>query len=124
VHTVISKTFGGLPRQYYFRHLIFSLCMAGLWFFAHTRGGASIPTGWQIIIVVNTLLYPYTRFLFESAVRFHMGDKRFYVPAGIMLFVKVAAMMICWFLALSWASVALWFLYILHSKNEGEQPQD
>lgn len=122
MHTVFSKTFGGLSGQYYFRHLFFSLCMAVIAFFAQTRGGASITIGGLLFIVINTLLYPYARFVYESVVGFIMGDNVFYVRASIMLFVKFVTMTICWSLALVVAPIGLGYLYYHHSKNEGEQP--
>jgi hypothetical protein len=48
-----------------------------------------------LMMVVNTLLYPYSRFVYESVMGFIMGQNVFFVNAVLMLAVKVVTMVIC-----------------------------
>lgn len=112
----ISKTFGGLNKEFYFRQIFFGLIIAGFvfWFKTIVRP----PTfGLVILLAVNTLLYPYARFVWESIVGFIFGQNVFFVPALILLFVKVVTMVICWQMALLIAPIGLAWLYWHHNRR-------
>ena len=119
MHPIIQKTFGGLSTQYYFRQFIFGMAIAALIFFMSTLGGRSMPIGMLLFIVVSTLLYPYSRFVYESIVSFVMGENVFFVNAFFMLIAKFFTMAMCWGFAIFIAPVGLAYLYYHHSKSEG-----
>lgn len=71
MYAVIEKSLGGLTLPYYLRHLCFALIFP-LMLFAqvnHQPGSG----GMFLLAVVNTLLYPYARFLYERVWGFIMG---------------------------------------------------
>ena len=76
-----------------------------------------------LILIVNTLLYPYSRFVYEGIVRFIMGDNVFYVNAFLMLFVKYITMGLCFSFAIVIAPIGLAYLYFYHSKQERKQAE-
>jgi len=118
MHPIIQKTLGGLSLQYYFRQFIFGLAIAALIFFMTTQGGRPMPLGVLFLITVNTLLYPYSRFVYESIISFIMGDNVFLVNAIFMLIVKLFTMFLCWSFALFVAPVGLAYLYFHHTRAE------
>ncbi|MDP1573117.1 MAG: hypothetical protein Q8M09_12245 [Pseudomonadota bacterium] len=118
MHPVIHKTLGGLSPQYYFRQLFFGLVLAALILFMSTQGGRSMPISMMLFVVVSTLLYPYSRFVYESIIGFVMGGNVFFVNAIFMLFTKFVTMAMCWGLAIFVAPVGLAYLYYHHSKAE------
>jgi len=118
MHPVIQKTFGGLSTQYYFRQLFFGLAIAAFIFFMSTQGGHSMPMGMVFLTVVSTLLYPYSRFVYESILNFIMGNNVFFVNATFMLIIKFMTMAMCWAFALLIAPIGLAYLYYHHSKAE------
>ena len=67
----------------------------------------------------NTLLYPYSRFVYEKIVGFILGENTFFVNALLMLVVKVLTMEMCWGIAVFITPVGLIYLYLYfyHSKN-------
>lgn len=78
MYAVIEKSLGGLTLPYYLRHLCFALIFP-LMLFAqvnHQPGSG----GMFLLAVVNTLLYPYARFLYERVWGFIMGG--YQVHAG------------------------------------------
>jgi len=117
--TFLKYTFGGLSAQYYFRQFIFGCLMAGLiiWVAAQSKTGLSITP--VFVMVVNAMLYPYARFVYESAIGFIMGDNVFHVNALFMLIVKFFTMAMCFSFAIFIAPIGLVYLYFFHRKNAG-----
>ncbi|ROZ74950.1 hypothetical protein [Ramlibacter sp. WS9] len=111
------KTFGGITAAYYFRNLFFALIPV-LAYFALRDNVQEPPLLWTYAFVtVNTLLYPYARFLYESIVDFVLGRSVFYMNAGVLLFFKLLTMYLCWFGAMLIAPISLLYIYIIHSRR-------
>ena len=123
MHPVIQKTLGGLSKQYYFRQFIFGLVIAALIFFMSTQGGRSMPIGMLLFTIVSTLLYPYSRFVYESIVGFVMGENIFFVNAIFMLATKFFTMAMCWVFAIFVAPIGFAYLYYHHSKRSPDDMQ-
>ena len=118
MHPVIQKTLGGLSMQYYFRQFFFGLAIAAFIFVMSTQGGRSMPIGMLFFTIVSTLLYPYSRFVYESVIGFVMGENVFFVNAIFMLFTKFITMAMCWGFAIFVAPIGFAYLYYHHSKAE------
>lgn len=113
------KTLGGLSAAYYFRHFFFGLMFPLITYFGlHDNLYPAPLIATYIFVAVNTLLYPYARFVYESVVHFVLGDSAFYINAGVHLLWKFVTMSCCWFLAMAIAPVGLLYLYIVHSRSE------
>jgi hypothetical protein len=124
MHSVIKKTFGGLTKQYYFRQLFFgSLFFLGFFLFFSSMPntpGKSVNFVKYImyaIIAINTFLYPYARFVYESVVSFIVGDNIVVTGLGITMIVKYLTMGLCWAAAIFIAPIGLIYLYFHHSKS-------
>lgn len=117
MHPVLAKTFGGLSPSYYFRQFIFGLALTGFFYFVSTQGKQSLDFATLSMMVANTLLYPYSRFVYESIVGFVLGSNVFFVNALLMLAAKMMTMFLCWILAMFVAPVGLIYLYFYHSKT-------
>ncbi len=115
---VIAKTLGGLTKQYYIRQFIFGLIFPAIFFFNTSQGThqASIPLATIALFIVNTLLYPYSRFVYESIMDFILGDTVFWTNALILLAAKFITMIFCWAFAIFIAPIGLAYLYFYHSK--------
>ena len=122
VKSILKKTFGGLSREYYFRQFVFGLIFPVLLFFAES--GSDSPRNFDIInhlflYIVNPLLYPYARFVYESIAGFIMGETIIFGNAIFMLGWKFITMLICWMAAFFIAPVGLAYLfYYHHIKNK------
>jgi len=114
---IIQKTFGGLTAQYYFRNLFFGLFVTAL--FVYMEMNASRPTEWAFApyVLLSTLLYPYSRFVYESIVDFVMGENVFFVNAILAMIIKVITIFVCWVFAIFIAPIGLAYLYYFHSKS-------
>src|SRR5258706_9284625 len=66
-----------LSPQYYFRQFIFGLIFPALMTFMLTRSAHPIPLVMVGLLAINTLLYPYSRFVYEGVVGFIMGQNVF-----------------------------------------------
>ena len=120
MHPIIQKTFGGLSAQYYFRQLFFSLLIAILFYVMSTLGNKTMPIEMWLFAAICSLLYPYSRFVYESIVGFIMGNNVFFVNALSMLISKAVTMLMCWLFAALIAPFGLIYLYIHHSKATPE----
>lgn len=119
MQSFFAKTFGGLTTSYYVRHLFFGLLIAALilWTVASSRTGLSGKFGLIAMVVISTLLYPYSRFVYESIIGFIMGGNVFFVNAILMLAVKATMMIMCWAFAIFVAPVGLAYLYWHNSRS-------
>lgn len=70
-----------------------------------------------VIVAVNTLLYPYSRFVYESIVDFILGRNVFFVNATMMLIVKWMTMTFCWGFAIFVAPIGLAYLYFARGRS-------
>ena len=114
----LSKTFGGLSRRYYSRQLMFALAMAALFIGMLSQGsGPAIKPEIYVLFFINTLLYPYSRFVYESVVGFIVGNNVFFVNAVSMLIAKFITMVMCWSMAIFIAPLGLAYLYWYHSRQ-------
>ena len=80
--------------------------------------GTSPPLNVFGFFILNTLLYPYARFVYETVVGFVMGNNVFFVNAFFMLITKIMTMVLCWAGAVFIAPVGLLYLYEHHSRQE------
>ncbi|ODC03616.1 hypothetical protein BFW38_08730 [Terasakiispira papahanaumokuakeensis] len=116
MQNMIKKTFGGLSTQYYLRHLFFGAILSGLVIMMTLNGQSTLTLGTISLLLINTLLYPYARFVYESIIHFIMGDNIFFINALVMLIVKFITMVLCWSFAIFIAPIGLAYLYYHHTK--------
>lgn len=119
MHPFFSKTFGGLTTSYYVRQFIFGSLFAILILSvaANSSAGLMGKPGLIVMSIICTLLYPYSRFVYESVVGYIMGNNVFFVNAVLMLAVKVTTMIMCWSFAIFVAPVGLAYLYWRNSRQ-------
>ncbi|MDD0967711.1 MULTISPECIES: hypothetical protein [Pseudomonas] len=119
MQSFLSKTFGGLTTSYYIRQLIFGSLFAILILSlaAHSSTGLMAKPGLIVMSIICTLLYPYSRFVYESVVGYVMGENVFFVNAILMLMVKGFTMAMCWSFAIFIAPVGLAYLYWHNSRQ-------
>lgn len=113
------KTFGGLNLSYYLRHLFFGLIIFAIYYSIMTSGGRSITQNliFLFVITINTLLYPYSRFVYESVVNYIFGENVFLVNAILLIVMKLFTMIMCWAFAVPVSVIGLAYLYYYHTKN-------
>jgi len=116
MHPIIQKTFGGLTKQYYFRQLFFG-SLFGAGFIYMNYGTKTSILGVASLSLVCTLLYPYSRFVYESIVGFLMGKNLFIVNAFFLLLFKFFTMALCWIFAILIAPIGLAYLYFYNSRT-------
>ncbi len=125
----LSKTLGGLSKAYYTRQflfgLIFFIFIVGISYngYNHT-GKISILVTNSILGLICLLLYPYSRFVYESIIEYILGDNVFFINAPLMLVTKLITMAICFIFSIFIAPIGLIYLYFYHSKQEKLQNQN
>lgn len=125
----LSKTLGGLSRAYYTRQflfgLIFFISIVAISYNGYNyTGNTSILVKNVILGLICLLLYPYSRFVYESIIEYILGDNVFFVNAPLMLVTKLITMAICFIFSIFIAPIGLIYLYFYHSKQEKLQNQN
>ena len=119
MNPIIQKTFGGLTKQYYIRQFLFGLIFPAIFIFILSRGEANSISFFMILLwTVNTFLYPYSRFVYESIVEYILGDTIIISNIIVLVITKYITMAICWAAAIFIAPIGLLYLYFYHTKNE------
>ncbi|NDP49562.1 MAG: hypothetical protein GZ085_14480 [Sulfuriferula multivorans] len=118
MHQIVAKTLGGLSVQYYLRQFFFGFCLLTASYFILKNNPQPIPVGMAIFLCVNTLLYPYSRFVYERLIHFIVGDNLFIVNALWLLAIKLLTMLVCWVMAIFIAPIGLVYLYLHHSMKK------
>jgi len=117
----LNKTLGGLTKQYYFRQLFFGVLVLIVFVYMDTQGDFSkLEIKNIVFFIINTLLYPYSRYVYDSIFHFIIGDNVFWTSGYLLYFtfvLKLIMMMICWLAAIFIAPVGLLFLYFMNSKD-------
>lgn len=116
----IEKTVGGLSSKYYVRQFLFGLIIPAVLIYAHRHTGGKGVDPKEYWFFVNTLLYPYARFVYERITGYVIGNNVFITTPFVMLFMKTISMMICWFLAMFMAPAGMICLWYLHTKRAQE----
>jgi hypothetical protein len=109
--------FKGLTREYYLRQLFFGFLMFGFYMFMSTQGDIQkIHYGKVAFMLFSTFIYPYSRFAYEQAIDFVMGDTVLFSNIILFMGIKIFTMFICWAFAIFIAPVGLLFIY-LHQRK-------
>ncbi|MDR2212258.1 MAG: hypothetical protein LBE21_01335 [Pseudomonadales bacterium] len=120
--SVFTKTLGGLSPRYYLRQFAFGLMLSALLIYLLRRGPEPLSLDLSIyaLIGMNTLLYPYARYVYDSIVKFILGNNVLFLNAVVMLIAKFFTMLLCWFFAIFIAPLGLVYLYLHHGRREEE----
>jgi hypothetical protein len=131
MYPAIKMAFGGLSKACYFRHFLFGLVLFGLplsagWAATIYYSPKEAPLEALIILcltgfpyfAVSTLLYPYSRFVYEGVVGFIMGNNVFFLRMGDFFLLKGATMAFCFLLAILIAPIGLVYLYFRQNRAE------
>lgn len=116
-----KKTFGGLKASYYIRHFIFGAAISAFLIYMALQSPHGVKAENLIFFIINALLYPYARFVYEQIVSFVMGNNIFFVNALLMLMVKLFTMIMCWGFSIFIAPLGLAYIYYYHSKAGHQQ---
>lgn len=116
MNAILHKTLGGLSKEYYLLQLLFGSIFTGIMVFLmfQTEG---FDVGYIIFLLLSTLLYPYSRFLYKSIVELIFGSDTFFNSIFFLVF-KIFTMLMCWNLAIFMGPIGLIYLYWHHSRDQ------
>ncbi|EAA6713327.1 hypothetical protein DLL90_20975 [Salmonella enterica subsp. enterica serovar Arechavaleta] len=115
---IIRKFLGGLKGCDYFRHFFFGTVISFIFFYISIHSANRLDLGLIIIFIINTILYPYARFLYLQIIGFILGENIFILNAIVMLTAKVMTMFLCWIFSILIAPLGLAYLFYRNWKAE------
>ena len=113
---IIARTFGGLTRKYYLSQFMIGGTLAAILIIK--VGTHSIPAIALLLIAINTLLYPYARFVYESTIDYIMGDSIFVFNIFFLLVAKIMTIAFCFGAAILIAPIGLIYLYFKTAESQ------
>jgi hypothetical protein len=90
--------------------------MAALFLWLNFASG-SPKTAFLFFAILSTLLYPYSRFAYETIINFIVGNNIFISNAIVFLGWKIFTMIMCWACAIFIAPIGLLFIYFYQRKG-------
>lgn len=118
MHSVIHKSRGGLTGEYYLRQFLFGVLVATVVLVMSELGGQSMPPSMALFVVVSTLLYPYSRFVYEGVIDYFAGERLVVVNELVMLVATAVTVVMCWAFAMFFAPFGIAYLYFRRSMLE------
>lgn len=119
--SIIRNSFGGLTKEYYFRNIfigsLFGICA---WLLIDVlEKGSDNPKEFTTIItikaliVLNSLLYPYSKFMYDSIWGIVLGDRVYAHSINPISIVFILIMRyLCWAFAILLAPLGLIVIYL------------
>lgn len=119
MNPLIAKTFGGLSTQYYIRQFFFGLIffLVTLFILHHATLFGYVSLGTYIMLILNTLLFPYARFVYESVVGYFTHNKTFFANAAVAWIIKLITMVLCWMFAIFISPIGLLYFFVRGTKS-------
>jgi hypothetical protein len=117
MRSLFAKTFGGLSGPVYLRHFLFGAVIAALLIAVSVSGKHQPNFGFITFVLINTVLYPYARFVYESVVSYIVGNNQFYWNASTFVIAKYLTIMLCWAFAIFIAPLGLIYLFFRNGKR-------
>lgn len=121
MHPVLRKSFGGLSQAYFLRELFFGLLMAAFVCWMASYSSIRAPMQMALFVMVSTVLYPYSRFVYQSIAGCIGGRNERCASAALVLGMKTMTMILCWAGAVVIAPIGLAYLYFHHSKTDKQE---
>jgi len=96
--TILAKTFGGLDKAYYFRQLFFGALLPIFIIFISSQSSTAkpMPVSAMFYFGLNTLLYPYSKFVWDSVKDFLMGNTVITLAIPMAIFVAPIGLIWLW----------------------------
>ena len=116
----IEFTIKGMNFKYYLRHmLIISPLTLALFILPFSAPTVQIDLVIMSFVFFGTLwiLYPYSRFAYESLFRYITGDKIFIASSSLSIIAKIVTMFLCYILSIVIAPIGLVILYYANNKQ-------
>ena len=114
---LFDRTFAGLSREYLLRQYFLALLLGGSLMYLIATSNNVHKVSNLIIMSISTLLYPYSRYVYERIANFIVGENQFIVNPLWFFGVKIVTIIGCWALAIFIAPVGLIWLYFLNAKQ-------
>ena len=111
MHPIVARTFGGLSATMYCRHFLFGLVVSAFVYTMVGHDGRAVGWATALMLIANSLLYPYARFVYESVVDFILGRNVVVADGLFVLACKTVTIAACWVLAPLVAPIGLAYLY-------------
>lgn len=117
MQSFFAKTFGGLSGPVYLRHFLFGAVISALLISFSLTGNHKANYGFIVFALINTVLYPYARFVYESVVSYIVGNNQFFWSTGLFLYAKYLTIAMCWAFSIFVAPVGLIYLFFRNNKR-------
>lgn len=106
VKKIIKEIFSSVDRTFLFRQYFFAIVFFLIMMFGNFPSFSVL-----ILLIINTILYPFARITFDSAFSFLIGNQIFILPIFLMFFIKIVKFILIYLFAIFIAPISI--IYIL-----------
>ena len=117
----LQRLLSGLDKSYLLRQYFFGVLIAIVFLYPMTSTGREVYFPLIVLASINTLLYPYARFVYESIMDFIIGSNRFWFSGPLLIAVfmfKLVMMLLVWSFAIFVAPIGMLYLYFRNGREE------
>ncbi len=109
---ILRRIFGSVDRAYLIRAYIISFAIFAFYAAIFSRGTQPMqPSAW-VFLIVNTILFPFSKLVWDEAMSLLLGRNMFILPAIFLMLAKVIINVALWAGAILIAPIGiLWLWY-------------
>lgn len=119
----IINALGGLDKSYLIKQYAIGLIVCIVYGAIASKYGRGLGLYTLLTFTINTLLYPYSRYLFESLIKLFFGDTRFDKNSGALKILTLLSIIFCWSTALLLAPLSLLYIHFTGHKVDDKKNQ-
>lgn len=114
------QAFMGISRKYYFRQLFFAGIFTAIFLWWMITKSPKFSLWWCPFYIITALIYPYSKFVYDTITDFLIGDNVIIYESGLFLIIKLVALTLCYGFAFLVAPIGLLMIYFMQ-KAQAEQ---
>lgn len=108
----LRRIFGSFDKAYLVRAYVIGIAILALYAVILSRGADPIPSPIWFILIVNTILFPFSKLVWDEIMSLLLGRNIFFLPAIFLMFAKLLINVALWAGAIFVAPLGiLWLWY-------------
>lgn len=108
----LRRIFGSVDRAYLTRAYIIGIAIFALYAFGLSRGAQPAPLAIWLVLAVDTLLFPFSKLVWDEVMALLLGRNMFILPAMFLMLAKLVINVALWAGAIFVAPLGiLWLWY-------------
>lgn len=114
---LVRRIFGGVDRAYLIRAYVIGIVLFAAYAWFVSQGTTPAPTGIYVYFAISTLLFPFSKLVWDEIMSLMLGRNMFVMNAVFMIVIKLFINVLLWGCAVFVAPLGI--LWLWHRTREG-----